>query len=78
MSDIDKTVAIGIDSFGGSRCPFCPTHSLDPLDHHALTCKYNGDMVSCHNRLRDALFESCRKAGVDGQMEVGSGLWHDE
>ena len=34
--------------------------------------------MSCHNRLRDALFESCRQAGVDVQMEVGSGLGHDE
>ena len=36
---------LGIDSFGGSRCPFCPTHSLDPLGHHALTCKYNGNVA---------------------------------
>ena len=54
--------------------PIFPTHSLDPLGHHALTCKYNGDVVSRQNRLRDALFESCRQAGVGGQMEVGSGL----
>ena len=58
--------------------PICSTHSLDPLGHHALTCKYYGDVVSCHNRLRDALFESCTQAGVDVQMEVGSGLGHDE
>ena len=36
------------------------------------------EMVSCHNRLRDALFEPCKQAGVGGQMEVGSGLGHDE
>ena len=34
--------------------------------------------MSCHNRLRKALFESCRQAGLGGQMEVGSGLGHDE
>ena len=34
-------------------------------------------MVSCHNRLQDAFFESCRRAGIGGQMEVGSGLGHD-
>ena len=34
--------------------------------------------MSHHNRLRDALFESCRQAGVGGQMEVGSGLGRDE
>ncbi|KAL5499608.1 hypothetical protein EMCRGX_G011059 [Ephydatia muelleri] len=37
-----------------------------------------GDVVSGHNRLRDALFEPCRQAGVGGQTEVGSGLGHDE
>ena len=61
----------------GVTCPFCPTHSLDPLGHHAVTCKYNGDKVSNHSRLRDALFESCRQAGAGGQMEVGSGLGHE-
>ena len=39
--------------------------------HHALTCRYNGDVVSRHNRLRDAFFESCRQAVIGGQMEVG-------
>ena len=25
---------LGIDMFGGSRCPSCSTQSLDPLGHH--------------------------------------------
>ena len=69
---------LGIDMFGGSRCPSCSTQSLDPLGHYALTCRYNGDVVSRHNQLRNTFFESCRQAGVGGQMEVGSGLGHDE
>ena len=69
---------LGIDMFGGSRCPSCSTQSLDPLGHHALTCKYNGDVVSRHNQLRNTFFESCRQAGIGGQMEVGSGSGHDE
>ena len=69
---------LGIDMFGGSGCPSCSTQSLDPLGHHALTCRYNGDVVSHHNQLRNTFFESCRQAGVGGQMEVGSGLGHDE
>ena len=40
-------------------CSFCPYHALDPLGHHALTCKHGGDVVSRHNRLRDVLLESC-------------------
>ena len=67
---------LSINMFGGSRCPSCSTQSLDPLGHHALTCRYNGNVVSRHNQLRDTFFESSRQAG--GQMEVGSGLGQDE
>ena len=28
--------------------------------------RYNGDVVSCHNQLRNTFFESCRQAGVCG------------
>eukprot|EP00731_Ephydatia_muelleri_P005873 Em0003g121a len=31
---------LGLDTFQGSQCAFCPAHSLDPLGHHALTCKF--------------------------------------
>ncbi|KAL5506607.1 hypothetical protein EMCRGX_G008289 [Ephydatia muelleri] len=31
---------LGIDLFGGSRCPSCSTHKS--FGHHALTCGYNG------------------------------------
>eukprot|EP00731_Ephydatia_muelleri_P006442 Em0003g690a len=68
---------LGIDLFSGEKCPCCLALSLDPLGHHALTCRHNGDVVSRHNRVRDVFFESCRQAGIGGQMEVGSGLGHD-
>ena len=68
---------VGINMFGDSRCLSCSTQLLDPLGHHSLTCRYNGDVVSRHNQLKNTLFESCRQAGVGGQMEVGSGLGHD-
>ena len=57
---------LGIDMFGGSMCPSCSTQSLDPLGHHTLTCRYNGDVVSRHNQLRNTFFEPCRQAGVGG------------
>ncbi|KAL5502054.1 hypothetical protein EMCRGX_G008759 [Ephydatia muelleri] len=31
---------LGLDTSQGSQCAFCPAHSLDPLGHHALTCKF--------------------------------------
>ena len=63
---------------GGSRCPSFSTQSSVLLSHHALTCKYNGDVVSRHNQLRNTFFESYRLAGVCEQMEVERGLGHDE
>ena len=57
-----------------SHCP----HALDPLGHHALTCKHGGDVVNRHNRLRDVFAESCRRACIGVQVEAGSGLGRDE
>ena len=31
-------------------------HQLDPLGHHAVTCKEGGDVVMRHNALRDVFF----------------------
>ena len=57
---------LGVDISGsqGATCPHCPAHSLDPLGHHALTCKHGGDVVIRHNSLRDAFAESCRSACI--------------
>eukprot|EP00731_Ephydatia_muelleri_P005419 Em0002g1595a len=68
---------LGIGVAHGSMCPHCP-HSLDPLGHHALTCKHGGDVVNRHNRLRDVFAESCRRACIGVQVEAGSGLGRDE
>ena len=58
-------------------CSFCLSHALDPLGHHALTCKHGGNAVSRHNRLRDVLLESCRLACLGPQFEAGSGFGHE-
>ena len=60
-----------------SCCPHCPDHRLDPLGHHALTCKHGGDVVLRHNSLRDVFVEFCHRACLGGQVEVGSGQGHD-
>ena len=44
---------LGLDLSNGSCCPLCPEIALDPLGHHAVTCKRGGDVVSCHNKLCD-------------------------
>ena len=53
---------IRLDTSEGSQCALCPGSTLDHLGHHAVTCKYGGDVVSRHNRIRDILVETCRRA----------------
>ena len=38
-----------------SCCLLCPEIALDPLGHHALSCRRGGDVVLRHNHLRDIL-----------------------
>ena len=61
-----------------NSCPYCPAHSLDPMGHHAVTCKYGGDVVTCHNRLRDLFVESCQRACIGVQVEVGGKYGSEE
>ena len=50
---------------------------LDPLGHHASTCKRGGDAVFRHNRLRDVVAESCRLAHLSVKVEAGNNLTPD-
>eukprot|EP00731_Ephydatia_muelleri_P014404 Em0008g124a len=38
---------LGLDTSCGSCCAFCPDSILDPLGHHASTCKRGGDAITC-------------------------------
>ncbi|KAL5463725.1 hypothetical protein EMCRGX_G032650 [Ephydatia muelleri] len=47
---------LGLDTFGRSMCSFCPDTALDPLGHHAVTCRHGGDSESVergHGLTRD-------------------------
>ena len=57
---------LGMDVSFGSCCPHCPDHRLDPLGHHALTCKHGGGVVLRHNSLRDVFVEFCHRACLGG------------
>ena len=61
----------------GSSCAFCPDSILDPLGHHASTCKRGGDAVHRHNLLRDVFADSCRLAHLPVKLEVGNNLTPD-
>ena len=59
------------------RCPHCPDHQLDPLGHHALTCREGGDAVLRHNSLCDVVAQFCHRAHLGGQLKVGGGTEAD-
>ena len=68
---------LGLDTSKGSQCALCPGSALDHLGHHAVTCKYGGDVVSRHNRIRDILVETCSRAHIGVKVEVGNNLSRD-
>ena len=68
---------LGLDTSGRSMCPFCPDTALDPLGHHAVTCRHGGDVVIRYNRLRDDIFDLCRHAHLSVRLEKGNGLTRD-
>ncbi|KAL5468955.1 hypothetical protein EMCRGX_G030116 [Ephydatia muelleri] len=68
---------LGLDTSGGSLCPLCLDIALDPLGHHAATCRHGGDVVSRHNRLQDIFANFCHRAHLSVQVQVGYGLARD-
>ena len=68
---------LGHDLSRGSLCPLCPDTALDPLGHHAVTCRRGGDVVMRHNRLLDVIVDFCRSARLGVKVEVGSRLTPD-
>ena len=65
---------LGIDTSPQVHCSYC---QLDPLRHHAITCKQGGDVVVRHNALRDVCAQFCHRARLGGQLEVDHGSGSD-
>ena len=65
---------LGMNSTARASCPFCPDTALDPLGHHAVSCRHGGDVVIRHNRLQNIIADFCRRAHLSVQIEVGRGL----
>ena len=68
---------LGVDISRGLSCPLCTDIALDPLGHHAATCRRGGDVVLRHNHLRDVFVELCHQAHSRVKVEEGSGLTPD-
>jgi hypothetical protein len=49
-------------------CPACLKH-CDALGDHALCCAYQGERISRHNRLRDALYHTAVSAALGPAIE---------
>ena len=58
-------------------CPFCPDTALNPLGHHAVTCRHGADVVIRHNRLQDEIFDLCRHAHLSVRLAKDNGLTRD-
>ena len=63
---------LGHDLSRGSLCPLCPDTALDPLGHHAVTCRRGGDGVMHHNQLRDAIVDFYHSARLGVKVVIGS------
>ena len=62
---------LGLNTSPGSPpCALCPEHPLDPLGHHAVTCKRGGDAISRHNKLRDVVLQTCHRACISAKAEL--------
>ena len=44
-------------SVGRTVCPLCQDVAVDPLGHHAVTCRHGGDVVVRHNHLCDVFVD---------------------
>ena len=57
-----------MDTSSQVHYPYCPDHQLDPL---------GGDVIVCHNALRDVFAQFCHRVRLGGQLEVGHGSGAD-
>ena len=55
----------------------CPDIAMDPLSHHAVSCRRGGDIVIRHNQMRDTSVDLCPSAHLGVKIEAGNGLTAD-
>eukprot|EP00731_Ephydatia_muelleri_P003140 Em0001g3140a len=72
-----ETYIIAVKTLGFVRRQKRVCSTLDPLGHHAATCKRGGEAVLRHNKLTGILVTSFHLAHIHVEVEAGSGLSHD-
>ena len=63
---------LGLETTRASCCLLYPEIALDPLGHHALSCRRGSDVVLRHNQLLDVFIDICHKANLGVGIEAGS------
>ena len=66
--DPTEEFIVTMNSSVGSVCPFSPDITLDPLEHHAVSCRHGGDVMIRHNHLRNGVLS------LSVRVEAGRGL----
>ena len=60
---------LGMDVFSrDGQCTACPQHS-DAKGDHAISCGYEGERISRHNHLRDAIYQTAVQACLGPSRE---------
>ena len=64
------------DTSRGTSCALYPDVALNPLDHHAATCRHGGDVVVHHHKLCDVFLSYCHIAELEAGRCLTRGLDH--
>lgn len=62
---------LGERSRGAEFCARCKS-PMDRHGHHAVTCKFGGNVSRRHNALRDCFFKFCKQARITASKERGA------
>ena len=62
---------LGERSRGAEFCARCKS-PMDRHGHHAVTCKFGGNVSRRHNALRDCFFKFCKQARITASRERGA------
>ena len=54
------------------KCPFCKSGTLDAIGDHEVSCHCLGDMISCHDRIRNKIILACSGALLSPISEQNS------
>ena len=69
-------LGLQLDTSRGTSCALCPDVALDPLNHHAATCRHGGDIVIRHHKLCDVFLSYCHIAELEAGRYLTRGLGH--